>query len=147
MGFEGPTILAQPTNAVLVKRTTMSRQILDDAHIHPAVRDKIAGNHADIVREVQDAVASNAVVVVGMAQNPMPRKARRLLDAQGAPYRYLEYGSYLNGWRRRNALKMWTGWPTFPMIFVNGVLVGGASDLQQLIKNGEFARMTSVRST
>lgn len=146
MGFEVSTILAQPTNAVSVKRTTMSRQILDDAHIHPAIRDRIAGNHADIVREVQDAVASNAVVVVGMAQNPMPRKARRLLDAQGIPYRYLEYGSYLNNWRRRNALKMWTGWPTFPMVFVNGVLVGGASDLQKLIESGEFGRMNKARS-
>ena len=41
----------------------------------------------------------------------------------------------------RNALKMWTGWPTFPMVFVNGVLVGGAADLQRLIRSGEFARM------
>jgi monothiol glutaredoxin len=32
---------------------------------------------------------------------------------------YLEYGSYTKGWRRRLALKMWTGWPTFPMIFVD----------------------------
>lgn len=121
----------------------MSRLILDEAHIHPAIRGKIAANHADIVREVQDAVAAHVVVVVGMAQNPFPRKARRLLDACGATYRYLEYGSYLSGWRRRNALKMWTGWPTFPMVFVNGVLVGGANDLQKLIESGEFARMTT----
>lgn len=121
----------------------MSRPILDEAHIHPAIRGKIAANHADIVREVQDAVAAHAVVVVGMAQNPFPRKARRLLDAAGIAYRYLEYGSYLNGWRRRNALKMWSGWPTFPMVFVNGVLVGGANDLQKLIESGEFARMNT----
>ena len=25
--------------------------------------------------------------------------------------------------------KMWTGWPTFPMVFVNGVLVGGPKEL------------------
>ena len=32
-------------------------------------------------------------------------------------YRYLpEYGSYFGGWRRRLALKMWTGWPTVPMV-------------------------------
>ncbi|MCX7891821.1 MAG: sulfite exporter TauE/SafE family protein [Burkholderiales bacterium] len=58
----------------------MTRSILDEAHIHPAIRDKVASHHADIVREVQAAVAAHDVVVVGMAQNPFPRKARRLLD-------------------------------------------------------------------
>jgi glutaredoxin-related protein len=57
------------------------------------------------------------------------------------PYKYLEYGSYFGPWRRRNALKMWTGWPTFPMVFVKGVLVGGAKELGALIDNGELARM------
>jgi len=56
------------------------------------------------------------------------------------PFRYLEYGSYLHEWRRRNALKMWTGWPTFPMIFVKGVLVGGADDVARLIASGELDR-------
>jgi len=81
------------------------------------------------------------VVVVGMTMNPVPKKARKLLDAQRLPYKYLEYGSYLDTWRRRNALKMWTGWPTFPMIFVRGVLVGGASDLEKLVASGELAAL------
>ena len=121
----------------------MRRSILDEARIHPAIRDKIAGNRADIVREVEAAVAANDVVVVGMKQNPFPRKARKALDARAIGYQYLEYGSYLDGWRRRNALKMWTGWPTFPMIFVKGMLIGGASDLDRLIDSGELARILS----
>ena len=119
----------------------MTRNVLDEAQIHPAIRQTIADKHADIVREVQEAIAGNKVVVVGMTQNPFPRKARKTLDAISVPYKYLEYGSYLGQWKRRNALKMWTGWPTFPMIFVKGVLVGGATDLQRLIDSGEFARM------
>lgn len=119
----------------------MSRSILDEDHIHPSIRRTVADKHADIVREVQAAVASNQVVVVGMAQNPFPRLARKALDGLGTPYLYLEYGSYLSQWRRRNALKMWTGWPTFPMVFVKGVLVGGASELRHLIDSGEFSRM------
>jgi monothiol glutaredoxin len=119
----------------------MSRSVLDETRIHPAIRDRIAGANADIVREVEAAIAGNDVVVVGMKQNPVPRKARKLLDGHGIPYRYLEYGSYLNTWRRRNALKMWTGWPTFPMIFVKGTLIGGASDLEALLASGELARL------
>ena len=119
----------------------MPRSILDEARIHPAICDRIAGLNADIVKEVEDAVAANAIVVVGMRQNPMPKKARRLLHGAGQAYKYLEYGSYLKGWRRRSALKMWTGWPTFPMVFVKGALVGGADDLERLIASGELDRL------
>jgi len=124
----------------------MSRDVLDEAHIHPAIRGLVAGQDADIVREVKEAIAGNAVVIVGMAQNPFPRKARKALAAAGVPCKYLEYGSYFRGWRRRNALKMWTGWPTFPMVFVRGVLIGGASDLARLIESRELQRMLAESS-
>ena len=114
------------------------RPILEEAKIHPAVREKVAGYRGDVLKEVQDAIAANSIVVVGMRQNPWPKKARRLLDAAGLAYKYLEYGSYWSEWRRRLALKMWTGWPTFPMVFVKGVLVGGAQDLERLIQSGEL---------
>jgi monothiol glutaredoxin len=119
----------------------MPRAVLDETQIHPAVRDRIAQHHAGIVREVQAALALHAVVVVGMAQNPHPRRARRALDAAGVPHHDLDYGSYFSQWRRRNALKMWTGWPTFPMVFVKGQLVGGANELQRLIDSGELRRL------
>ncbi|MGX9734208.1 glutaredoxin domain-containing protein [Janthinobacterium aestuarii] len=123
----------------------MTRAILDQAQIHSAARPLIGSKHKDIVREVQAAIAAHQVVVVGMALNPFPRKARKILDVLGTPYQYLQYGSYLSQWHRRNALKMWTGWPTFPMVFVNGVLIGGASELQKLVENGEFSAMLAKK--
>ena len=71
----------------------MPRTILGEAQIHPAVREKIANYRKDIVKEVQAALAANEFVVVGMRQNPFPKKARKLLDEmlgqahqhQGAP--------------------------------------------------------------
>ena len=119
----------------------MPRQILEEAHIHAAIRERIATAHADTLQEVQALVRQHAVVVVGMAQNPFPRKARKALDAAGVPYHYVGYGSYFSDWRRRNALKMWTGWPTLPMVFVKGQLVGGADDLARLIDSGELRRL------
>jgi glutaredoxin-related protein len=116
----------------------MPRMILDESKIHPAVREKVANYRTDMVREVQAAIAGSEIVVVGMRQNPAPRRARKALDAAGIDYRYLEYGSYFSEWRRRLSLKMWTGWPTFPMVFVKGVLVGGADDVEKLIASGEL---------
>ena len=118
----------------------MPRSILAETQIHPAIRQKISSYRTDIVSEVQAAIAANEIVVVGMRQNPFPKKARKLLEAAGLVYKYFEYGSYLSEWRKRLALKMWTGWPTFPMVFVNGVLIGGASDLERLIASGELPR-------
>ncbi len=119
----------------------MPRTILDDSRLHPAIRDQVANLHADIVHNVQAAATSNPVLVVGMAGNPFCRRARKLLDGAGIAHKYLEYGSYLSQWRSRNALKMWTGWPTFPMVFVAGDLIGGADDLQALITSGELKRL------
>ncbi len=121
----------------------MTRPVLDEAHIHPAIRDAVAQQHADLLREVQGAIAQNAVVVVGMAQNPYCGKARKALAAAGVPFQCLEYGSYFSAWRQRNALKMWTGWPTLPMVFVKGQLVGGADDVARLIGSGELQRLLS----
>jgi glutaredoxin-related protein len=118
----------------------MSRSILEESRIHPTIREKVATYHAEMVKEVEAAIAANAVVVVGMRQNPFPRRARRMLDAAGIAYAYLEYGSYFSDWRRRLALKMWTGWPSFPMVFVKGVLVGGAQDLEKLLQRGELRK-------
>ena len=86
----------------------MPRPILDESHIHPAIRETIAHHEQQIVNEVQDAISKHAVVVVGMAFNPFPKKACKALDTAGVTYQYLEYGNYFNNWRQRNALKLWT---------------------------------------
>ena len=119
----------------------MPRPTLAESHIHPTIRGKISTHQQGILKEVRDAVAANAVVVVGMGMNPFPKKARKLLDDAGVAHKYLEYGNYLNTWRERNALKMWTGWPTLPMVFVKGVLVGGFADLEKLSRSGGLKKL------
>ena len=122
----------------------MPRALLDAAHIHPAIRNRVATHQQAIVQEVQTAVAAHPVVVVGMGFNPFVKKASKALDAAGVSYHYLEYGNYFKMWRERSALKMWTGWSTLPMVFVRGTLVGGANDLQKLIASGELKTLLAV---
>jgi glutaredoxin-related protein len=118
----------------------MARNVLSEDRIHPTAREKVAAYKAEVLKEVQAAIGVNPIVVIGMRQNPFPKKARKLLERAGLTYKYLEYGSYLSGWHTRLAIKMWTGWPTFPQIFVKGVLVGGASDLERVLASGELAK-------
>ncbi|MES2280448.1 MAG: glutaredoxin [Pseudomonadota bacterium] len=116
----------------------MSRALLDETHVHPAIKKRLSGWHQSIVNEVQAAVSANDVVVVGMGINPFVKKARKALGQADIAFTYLEYGNYFSLWRERTALKMWTGWPTLPMVFVRGTLIGGATDLEKLIANGEL---------
>ncbi len=73
-----------------------------------------------------------------MAQNPHVRKVRQALDAAGVTYKYLEYGSYFSKWRQRLAIKLWSGWPTFPQVFVRGTLIGGQDLTTQALADGSL---------
>lgn len=119
----------------------MPRPILDETLLHPAIRPVVAAHHRDLIQQVQSAITAHPVVVVGMAGNPFVARARKSLAAAGVDHAYIGIGSYLSQWRRRNALKMWTGWPTLPMVFVRGSLVGGADDLRRLIDSGELKQL------
>ena len=118
----------------------MSRPILAVDHIDAGIREKHASDYAETVQEVRDAVAANAVVVIGMEYNPHVARARKALTRAGIPFTYLCYGGYTKEWRRRTAIKMWSGWHTFPHVFVNGVLIGGADEVIAKIQSGELQK-------
>jgi monothiol glutaredoxin len=120
------------------------RDTFPQAKVHPGISEKIASYNREEVDTVKALLAAHRVVVIGMTQNPFPKRARKFLDAKGIAYEYLGIGSYLSEWRRRLALKMWTGWPTFPMIFVDGVLIGGFQDLERFETSGELSRALSA---
>ena len=121
--------------------TSLARPLFSQDKVHPAVVDKLASYQSELVNQVRGLVERHDVVIVGMTMNPYPGRARQLLDQQGIAYEYLGIGSYFSQWRRRLVLKMWTGWPTFPMIFVKGTFVGGFDDLRKLVESGELRRL------
>ncbi len=104
----------------------------------PAIAEKISKFHREVVDEAQSTIERSAVVVVGMAQNPFVKKARKALSDAGIEFEYLEYGSYFGGWKPRLALKMWSGWATFPQVFVRGVLIGGAEETAAALADGSL---------
>lgn len=116
----------------------MARPVIDHSHVHPSALEEYAAFHANVIQEVTNAVGRENVVVVGMATNPFVKKARRLLDAQGVAHTYLEYGGYTSMWKQRLAIKMWSGWPTFPQVFVQGKLIGGFKNLEKLVQENKL---------
>jgi monothiol glutaredoxin len=102
-----------------------ARPLLPSGLVSPGASDAMARFEAEVVRAVAETVARDAVVVVGMAQNPHVKNVRKALARAGIPFTYIGYGSYFSKWRERLAIKLWSGWPTFPQVFVKGTLLGG----------------------
>lgn len=123
-----------------------ARNILDPRKIAPAVAQQAAAFHAEVVSAVQQAVQSQPLVVVGMAQNPFVKKVRKALDDAGVSFTYIEHGSYLSKWRQRLAIKLWSGWPTFPQVFVNGVLIGGYEHTVKALSDGSLKDMLEPKT-
>jgi glutaredoxin-related protein len=116
----------------------MEPSTLSADKVSPEARDLVAAFHRSVVDQVASTVARDHVVVVGMAQNPFVKKARQLLDREGVKFTYLEDGSYLSAWKERLAIKIWARFPTFPMVFVDGTLVGGHAELVKLQAAGKL---------
>jgi glutaredoxin-related protein len=116
------------------------RPQLETSRIAPDASAKMGEFHADVVRDVEAAVKRDPVVVVGMAQNPHVKNVRKALEGAGVQFTYLEYGSYFSEWKKRLAIKLWSGWPTFPQVFVRGVLVGGSELTQAGLADGSLKK-------
>ncbi len=117
--------------------TEAARPLLDRAS--PAALARIQAFHPEILAEVKRAIAAHRVVVVGMAQNPHVRNVRRALKEAGVEFEYLEYGSYFSKWKERLAIKLWSGFPTFPQVFVDGELIGGEDLTRAALAEGRIA--------
>ncbi len=118
----------------------MARSLLSSNAVSPEAVTAMDKFHPEVLKTVSDAVNSEAVVIVGMKQNPHVKRACHSLAKAGIEFKYLEYGSYLGQWKERLAIKLWSGWPTFPQVFVKGVLIGGASDLAKALEDGSFQK-------
>ena len=115
---------------------TQERPALPWSQVHPEVQEMLSHFHPEVVREVAETVARDEWVLVGMATNPFVARARKLLQQEGIAFTELRYGGYTSRWKARLAIKMWAGFPTFPMVFRRGVLLGGASELRALQRAG-----------
>ena len=116
------------------------RPSLESSKIAPEASAKMEAFHADVIRQIEEAVARDPVVVVGMAQNPHVKNVRKALGEAGVKFTYLEYGSYFSEWKKRLAIKLWSGWPTFPQVFVRGVLVGGEELTKAALADGSLRK-------
>lgn len=111
------------------------RKTLDQTKLADSAASAIENFHAQYVNEVETSIQANKFVIVGMQMNPVVSKARKILTEANIDFKYIENGSYFSMWKQRLAIKIWSGWPTFPMVFIDGKLIGGCAELAQWMKS------------
>ncbi len=116
----------------------MSRPALNSPPVSDAAKAKMEKYHHEVVDQARAALGQHDVVVIGMGWNPNVPRARKYLDEAGIPHHDLDFGNYVTAWRPRLALKLWSGWPTFPQVFVKGTLIGGADDTKKALEDGSL---------
>ena len=60
------------------------------------------------------------------------------LNAIGKPYAFV---NIFEDPEIREGLKLYSNWPTFPQLYVNGELVGGCDIVMEMYHSGELAKL------
>ena len=60
------------------------------------------------------------------------------LNAIGKPYAFV---NIFEDAEIREGLKLYSNWPTFPQLYVNGELVGGCDIVMEMYHSGELAKL------
>jgi monothiol glutaredoxin len=87
---------------------------------------------------------SSAPVVLymkGTADFPQCGFSKRVVAALRACNAAFAYVNVLDDIEAREAVKLLSGWPTFPQLYVDGELVGDADIAVQLYKSGELRQL------
>ena len=102
----------------------------------------------DIMEQIKKQVADNPVLLYMKGTPEFPQcgfssRAVQILQACNT-----EFG-YVNVFEEpeiRENLKIFSQWPTFPQLFVNGQLVGGSDIMLELYEQGELQKMLQATS-
>jgi glutaredoxin 3 len=92
---------------------------------------------------INNTIKQNKVTVFSKSYCPYCNQTKDLLNKLGQEYYVEELDKQFNGSTIQKGLQELTGQRTVPNIFINGLHIGGNSDLQQLNSSGQLKSMLS----
>jgi monothiol glutaredoxin len=96
----------------------------------------------DVIERIKSQLSSNAVVLYMKGTPDFPQcgfsaAAVRALNGSGAKFTHV---NIFEEPEVREALKQYSNWPTYPQLYINGELIGGADIIVEMHNNGELSR-------
>jgi monothiol glutaredoxin len=103
----------------------------------------------DIMDKIAKQLAENPVILFMKGSPEFPQcgfsgRAVQILDHCGADYAYF---NIFEDPELRENLKIYSNWPTFPQLYINGELVGGCDIMVDLFQKGELQKLLATAAS
>lgn len=97
----------------------------------------------DINNRIEEQLSSNPVLLYMKGTPDFPQcgfsgQTVAALKAVGKPFSYV---NIFEDPEIREGLKVYSNWPTFPQLYVNGELIGGADIVVEMYQSGELQQL------
>jgi monothiol glutaredoxin len=97
----------------------------------------------DVIERIKSQLAAHPVLLFMKGTPDFPQcgfsaTAVRALSALGAKF---DTVNIFEDPELREALKQYSNWPTYPQLYVNGELLGGADIIVEMYNSGELAKV------
>jgi monothiol glutaredoxin len=101
--------------------------------------------NANVVERIKEQLGSNKVLLYMKGTPDFPQcgfsaAAVQALNAVGAQFNSV---NIFEDPELREALKQYSNWPTYPQLYVNGELIGGADIIREMYQSGELKKVVA----
>jgi len=99
-----------------------------------------------VMDAIKEQIEGNAILLYmkGTPQQPQCGFSARTVQALMACGERFAYINILDNPEIRENLKVYSNWPTFPQLYVNGELVGGCDIVTEMYESGELKELITA---
>lgn len=140
-------IVNKMKSQALIKPFFIAERLIHDPkkriyHVH--VFNK---QYTELLTNLANQIETDTVVVIDISNGAYIEKIDSIFRMKGLEISYVEVGTPFTKIQERDAIKAWSGWHTFPQIFVNGYLIGGHEELRKAFDDGTLDKIINVKKT
>ena len=97
----------------------------------------------DINETIKSQLEENPIILYmkGSPQAPQCGFSAKTVQAVMACGERFAFVNILDNQELREALKVYSSWPTYPQLYINGELVGGCDIVHEMSESGELAKL------
>jgi len=98
---------------------------------------------ADAIERIRNAINSDKIVIFMKGNRNFPQcgfsaATVQVFEELGAPYSTVDV---LADQEVRDAVKIYSNWPTIPQVYINGKFIGGCDIVRELYESGELGTL------
>lgn len=99
----------------------------------------------EVIERIKSQLANHSVVLYMKGTPAFPQcgfsgRAVQILQHCGVPFAHI---NIFEDPELREELKIFSSWPTFPQLYINGELIGGCDIMMDLFNQGELQKLLS----